>query len=584
MAHDHSAKKTATKHQTKRERLLEIVHVIREHDMVRNFIRQRNAHEVRLGFEELGPTFIKAGQILSTRPDLVSPEYTREFGNLQDNVQADPYPVVEQTFREQTGKEISEVFTSFDKTPFASASIGQTHRAVLKDGRSVVVKVQHPNVKELVETDMSLFERAVSILKIGPEIGVIDPEEILHEIKNALYNEINTKNEIRNGLEFQRLNNGGGIITVPHTFTELSAQKILVTSYMPGKSIKYYINQPLSNDEAMAQQQLRERKNIAQTLVKNFVKQVFVDNFFHADPHPGNILFKRFDHEDIKQQNQISQFQRKVRGKKTTLRAVEDLPDYRITYLDFGMMGHLTHNLTEGIIQIVLALNTKDTRTIGEAILSICNRNGEVDQEEFFEELGVFLQPYMQMGLGQIDLPSLLFEVIKLCRRNNLQAKSEITLLVKSFASLEGIVAALDPSMEMMDVARPFAREYLIDHFNWKKQLEDSALDLAQSLRVGTKIPLKLEQLVNLFSMGQAKFNIALKGQETLFENLGKIIDRLVTAIILASLILGSSLLVQGSAEHPAIYKLGVAGYIISFTVIIILVLFSLHARFKHRK
>lgn len=570
--------------QTKRERLLEIVHVIREHDMIRNFIRQKNPREIRLGFEELGPTFIKIGQILSTRPDLVSPAYIREFSYLQDNVQIDPYRTVQRSFKKQTGKEISEVFAKFDKEPFASASIGQTHRALLKDGTSVVVKIQHPKVQELVETDMSLFKKAVDILKIGPEIGVIDPEDILNEIRNALFTEINTEIEIKNGQEFYELNNNDGIITVPRTYADLSAQKILVTSYMPGRSIKYYIQEPYSKDERIAKQQKNERKKVAEALVKNFVKQVFEDNFFHADPHPGNILFKRFDHEDIKEQNHIIQFQRKVRGKKTTLTAQDDLPDYRVTYLDFGMMGRLTPNIVDGIIQIILALNTKDTRTIGQAILSICNRTGKVDQEKFFEELGIFLQPYMQMGLGQIDLPSLLFEVISLCRNNNLQAKSEITLLVKSFASLEGIIAELDPEMEMMDVARPFAKEYLIEHFSWKKQLEDSALDVAQSVRALSKIPLKIEQLINLFTTGQTKINIALKGQETLFVNFSRIVDRLVSAIILAALILGSSLLVQGSSEHPAIYRLGVAGYIISFIVIVLMILNSLWIRFKHKK
>lgn len=568
---------------TQRERLLEIVHVIREHDMLSNFIRQKNPEEIRLGFEELGPTFIKIGQILSTRPDLVSPAYTHEFSKLQDNVQIDPYSTVEQTFKEQTGQEIDDVFAEFDKDPFASASIGQTHRALLKDGTTAVVKIQHPKVQELVKTDMSLFEKAVNISKIGPEIGAVDPEEIFNEIKDALFTEINTEIEIKNGQEFYNLNNNDGVITVPRTYSEVSAQKILVTGYMPGESIKYYMQEPLSKNQQQAKQQKQERKDVAQALVRNFVKQIFVDNFFHADPHPGNILFHRLDPKDVKEQNKVAQFQRKTRGKKTTLTAEDDLPNYRITYLDFGMMGRLTPNLVDGIIQIVLALNTKDTRTIGKAILSICNRTGKVDQEKFFEELALFLQPYMQMGLGQVDVASLLFDTIGLCRDNNLQAKSEVTLLVKSFASLEGIVAELDPDMEMMDVARPFAKEYLINHFNWKKQLEDSSLDLMQSVHSLPKIPLKLEQLINLFTNGRTKLNISLKGQEALFVNFGKIVDRLVSAIILAALILGSSLLVQGSAQHPAIYKLGVVGYIISFIVIVLMVLDSLWIRFKHK-
>ena len=205
-----------------RNRMLEIVRIMRRHDFVRNFMKQQNPEEVRFALEELGPTFIKGGQILSTRPDLISPAFISEFKKLQDDVQIDSFESVSKTFREQTEKNISDVFDKFDEKPFASASIGQTHHAVLKNGTQVVVKVQHPKIKELVETDLTLFRQALKILKLAPEITVVDPEEILNQLQESLLNEINTEIEIKNGLEFYRLNNHDGIIEVPVVYEEYS--------------------------------------------------------------------------------------------------------------------------------------------------------------------------------------------------------------------------------------------------------------------------------------------------------------------------------------------------------------------------
>ncbi len=248
-----------------RNRMLEIVRIMRRHDFVRNFMKQQNPEEVRFALEELGPTFIKGGQILSTRPDLISPAFISEFKKLQDDVQIDSFESVSKTFREQTGKNISDVFDKFDEKPFASASIGQTHHAVLKNGTQVVVKVQHPKIKELVETDLTLFRQALKILKLAPEITVVDPKEILNQLQASLLNEINTEIEIKNGLEFYRLNNHDGIIEVPVVYEEYSTQKILVNSRMDGESIKKLAARPLSDDPTERKLQKKERRITSQT-------------------------------------------------------------------------------------------------------------------------------------------------------------------------------------------------------------------------------------------------------------------------------------------------------------------------------
>ncbi|GET18643.1 ABC1 kinase family protein [Ligilactobacillus agilis] len=571
---------------SRRTRLLEIVRVMRNHNVITNFINQRNPREVRLAFQELGPTFIKAGQLLSTRPDLISPAFIAEMRQLQDNVEVDDFASVKATFEEQTGKKLSEVFSFFDETPFASASIGQTHRAILKDGTKVVVKIQHPEVARLIATDLALFRLALRMTKFTPDIGAINPREIFNEIRTSLLNEINTEIEIENGQEFYHYNNNDGIIRVPKVYKQYSAQKVLVNSSMPGKSIKNYLAQPISQDLAVAESQKAERKYLAQVLVNNFLKQVFEDNFFHADPHPGNILFYRLKEGDPNyQENQAKEaFSYEFHGNKVVWAKRQPLPPYRLVYLDFGMMGRLTPSMIDGIAQIVLALNTKDIRQIGQAILAVCNQTGPVDSEDFYEELGLFLTPFMNMGLDQIDFPAMLYSVIGLCRKNNLQMKAEVTLLVKAFGSLEGLVSQLDPDLSMMDVARPLGKAYLKRKFNLKTSLEDLSFDTLQSLKATSQLPTKASKFFDVVSSGQTRFSVRYKGQDKLLDRIDHLANRIIIALVLAAIILASSLLVEGSANHPAIYNLGVTGYIVAIVLVALLVLDDLHKRFKKRK
>lgn len=571
---------------SRRTRLLEIVRVMRNHNVITNFINQRNPREVRLAFQELGPTFIKAGQLLSTRPDLISPAFIAEMRQLQDNVEVDDFASVKTTFEEQTGKKLNEVFSFFDETPFASASIGQTHRAILKDGTKVVVKIQHPEVARLIATDLALFRLALRMTKFTPDIGAVNPREIFNEIRTSLLNEINTEIEIANGQEFYHYNNNDGIIRVPKVYKQYSAQKVLVNSSMPGKSIKNYLAQPISQDLAVAESQKAERKYLAQVLVNNFLKQVFEDNFFHADPHPGNILFYRLKEGNPNyQENQAKEaFSYEFHGNKVVWAKRQPLPPYRLVYLDFGMMGRLTPSMIDGIAQIVLALNTKDIRQIGQAILAVCNQTGPVDSEDFYEELGLFLTPFMNMGLDQIDFPAMLYSVIGLCRKNNLQMKAEVTLLVKAFGSLEGLVSQLDPDLSMMDVARPLGKAYLKRKFNLKTSLEDLSFDTLQSLKATSQLPTKASKFFDVVSSGQTRFSVRYKGQDKLLDRIDHLANRIIIALVLAAIILASSLLVEGSANHPAIYNLGVTGYIVAIVLVALLILDDLHKRFKKRK
>lgn len=566
----------------KRKRLREILHILRKYEVIRNFLRQKDPGAVRQAFEELGPTFIKAGQLLSTRPDLISPSFIHEFRKLQDNALTDPFASVKATFEQECGQKLTAVFASFEEVPFASGSMAQTHQATLKDGTKVVVKVQHPHIKELIETDLSLFKQALKILKFVPDMSVVDPKEILQELKRSLLNELDTSVELKNSIEFYRLNDQQDIIEVPKVYPKYSAQKILVEEAMPGQSIKHLVT-PLASDPKKRAKEQAMRTYLAQVLVKNFIKQVFIDNFFHADPHPGNLLFYELDAKKTSRYQTTKHYQKELGNVSMEMTRSKRLPPYRLVYLDFGMMGRLTKNMADGIAKIVIALNTKDTYAIGKAVLAVCSRTGVVDEEEFYTQLGIFLTPYLELGLGQIDLSALLFEVVSLCRKNNLQLRSEVTLLVKAFASLEGVVAALDPTLSLLEVARPFAKEYFKQNFDAKQALEDLTFEAYRAFKVAPKLPVKLEHLLDDSLNGNSRLNLKLKGQKELLDRLETLVNRLVLAIILAALIMGSSLLVEGSEKHPAIYNIGVIGYLLAALIVLFLLLSEVHRRFKKK-
>lgn len=226
------------------KRLRQIVNVISKNHFLANFYHQTNPEVIVAALEELGPTFIKLGQLLSTRPDLVSPSYISALETLQDQVQEDDFDTVKTTIEESTGQTLAELFADFEKHPFASASIGQCHRAHLHDGTEVVVKVQHPAVRQLVEVDLALFTRAVRLLKYVPEGSVVDLPQVVEQLGQSLRSEIDFTIEAQATQRFYELNNGRGIFLAPKAFVEQSSSRVLVTQYMPGDSIKGLLADP----------------------------------------------------------------------------------------------------------------------------------------------------------------------------------------------------------------------------------------------------------------------------------------------------------------------------------------------------
>ena len=574
-----------------RSRLAEIIRVFINYNVVPNFVQQKNPEQVKKAFEELGPTFIKIGQMLSVREDLLSSAFTQTFKTLQDSVPSDTFSTVKKTIETELSLSLSDIFDDFSKSPFASASMGQAHRAKLKNGDSVVVKIQHPNIAEEIRLDLQLFERAIPLIKYIPETSVVDLKGVLQEVKRSLINEMDFLKESQNGEQFYQKNNGWKEIRIPKIYDAFCSKKVIVMEEMSGKNLNHLMNAENKTETFITGIQNKQLKQeVAKLLVENFMKQVFDDGFFHADPHPGNLLFHVLTKEEQTQASRKTEIVHEKEFGSFAFRASTSTEDpvapYTINYIDFGMMGHLSAGLRQKLTQAVLALYTKDAYRIEKAVLRLCQQEGVFDESRFHQELTSFLEQYYDSPIDEINLQEVFTHVVTICHQNNLQFDRDITLLLKAFGTLEGVIRVLDPEVSLMEVASPFAQHYFLTHLDVEDTLKQSGLDLLEGMKAAPKIPQQLHHLLEMWSSGQGKVNLELKKQDKLLSRIESMINRLVFGMILAALIVGSSLLVQAAPVENAevVSLLGIFTYAIAAFVIIFLAIDALIQMYKKRK
>ncbi|MGM9902715.1 ubiquinone biosynthesis protein [Enterococcus sp. 10A9_DIV0425] len=572
-------------------RLTEILRVLIKFNVIPNLIQQKNPDQVKSAFEELGPTFIKIGQMLSVRDDLLSPNFTKTFKTLQDSVPSDSFEITKHTIETELNESLETIFDEFNQIPFASASMGQAHRAILKNGEAVVVKVQHPNIAEEILMDLQLFERAIPLIKYIPETSVIDLKGVLQEVKRSLTNELDFYKESQNGAQFYQLNDHWREIRTPKIYEAFCSKKVIVMEEMSGENLNHLMNLKESDSsiiETIGNSQLKQQ--IAKLLIEHFMKQVFDDGFFHADPHPGNLLFKILSPEEAEKNvtTDTKEYQKELGAftVKAETSVTEPLQPYVLSYIDFGMMGHLSTSLRQKLVEAVLALYTRDLYRIEKAVVLLCQQEGAFDESNFHQQLADFLAQYLDSPIEDIDLQQVFTQIIKICHQNHLQIDRDITLLLKAFSTLEGVIRVLDPEISLMEVASPFAQRYFLTHLSLEDTLKQSGLDLFESMKTVPKLPQQIHHLIEAWGNGQGKINLELKKQDQLFNRIESMVNRLVFGVILAALIVGSSLLVQAAPTDQVnfITILGIFTYTIAAVVILFLAIDTLITYFKKRR
>jgi ubiquinone biosynthesis protein len=465
--------------------------------------RLSRPERLRLVFEELGPTFIKLGQLLSTRPDLIPAEYLDELARLQDEVPPFSLAEVHAIFREELGRSPDEVFHYFDADPLAAASIGQVHRARLDSGAEVVVKVQRPDIENVIAVDLEILAHLAGLMEqYLEEVQGHRPTAIVQEFARSLSREIDFAVELANVQRFARQFKNNTAIHVPLVYPELSTQRVLVMEYVLG--IK-----------ASMAGQLREQGYdlplIAERGATLVMEQIFVHGFFHADPHPGNLFI---------------------------------LPDNVVCFIDFGQMGRLSRKDREDFTDLVLDLVAGDERTVVEGVLKVTVQLGEVDRESLARDLGGLVDLYLYRPLGELEAGRILQDLLDLVTRHKLTFKPAFYQMMKALSTVEGVGLMLDPKLELIRLARPFMRRIRLERMRPARLAEEIARTGSGYLQLLRELPEELRTILRQLRGGRMRIEFEHRGLQALGAALDRVSNRIAFAIVLAALIVGSSLIV----------------------------------------
>ncbi len=482
------------------------------------------SERIRMAFEELGPTFIKLAQVLSTRPDLVPPEFAQELAKLQDQAPPFPFSQVREIIQAELKGPLEEKFRHFEETPLAAASIGQVHRAALRSGEEVVVKVQRPGIRNLIEVDLEiLLHMATLIERHVEEWGIQRPTRIVEEFARTLEKEIDYTVEAHHTERFAHQFLGNTTLYVPRIYHEATTARILTMEYIPG--IK-------ASEVALLDQQGFDRKIIAARGTDLILEQVFHHGFFHADPHPGNVFL---------------------------------LPGNVICYLDFGMMGRVDRQAREDFADLVYGYLRRSESKVTQALLKIVEWDKEPDRRALEKDIADFMGAYLYKPLKELRIGLLLARLLSLVTRHRLRFPPDIFLMIKAMATVEGLGVLLDPDFEMIEKAAPFIERIKRERLNPKRifgEFLETGVDAVQLLK---EIPGEMNEILRQVKQGKVKIVFEHQGLENFAFHVDRSSNRLAFALIISSLIIGSSLILR-THIGPFLFGLPMLG-LFGFTI-----------------
>jgi ubiquinone biosynthesis protein len=480
---------------------------------------------VRMAVEELGPTFIKLGQILSTRPDLVPLEYARELSKLQDHVPSFSYEDVITIITKELGKGPEDLFDHFETEPLAAASIGQVHRARLKDGDEVVVKVQRPGIRKIVEVDLEILLHLASLMERHvEEMEVQRPTRIVEEFARSLEKEIDYTIEAYHTERFSRQFLGEHSIYVPTVYRELNSSRVLTIEYVEGIKV--------SHVETLKKEGC-DLPLLAENGADLVMKQIFVHGFFHADPHPGNIFI---------------------------------LPNNVICFLDFGMMGRIHQDEREDFTDFVTSLAGRNERKITESVLRLTAHDHDPDRAALERDLMDLMEDQVYGRQGRLNMGKLFQKLIETVSTHGLTIKPDLYLMMKALGTIEGIAKMLDSKFNILKQAEPFVRKIQAERMSPKRIAGDMMEMGTELIQLGREIPGEVRAILKQAREGKMKIEFAHSGLEPVLNTHNRTTNRLVFAIVLAALIIGSSLVVLAGIppKWHDIPLVGIVGFILA--------------------
>ena len=465
--------------------------------------------KMRLVCEELGPTFVKFGQILSNRPDLLPPDLIKEFEKLQDNVPALPGSIAKQVVEAELKKPIAELFAWFEPEAFASASMAQVHQATLKTGEKVVIKIQRPQIKEIIESDIKamlymaeLFNKRIPSLKSFDPVGLVKNfESSINQELDFIHESINVQRFHANFLADET---NKGYIHSPQVYRDYSTSKILTLEFINGTKISRY-DKLLSNG--------LDRKVIAKRLAVSYFKQIFTYGFFHADPHPGNLLV---------------------------------LPGNVICYLDYGMMGSILKKDIEQLGSLFIAVHSKDVKKIISALQRLSENTVIRNYRNLETDINEFVQNYAIQTIHQQEMSTVLLSLKDIIVKHNLKVPTHFFLLARSMFTIEAVIRNLDPELDLIKELRPYLIRTIAKHYNpvqFAKRVFNSVYEMGMYME---EFPRDLKNAIRKINTGEIKVDLHHKGIDPLVHTINRVSKQIISAVIIAALVISSALLVVG--------------------------------------
>lgn len=484
--------------------------------------RLEQPERVRRALEEMGPTFIKLGQILATRMDLFSPEWIAEFEKLQDRVPSVPFAQIRQQLQEDLGATPEEVFAELIPEPLAAASIAQVHRAHLQDGDEVIVKVRRPGIRPIVEADLRLLQRLAKIVEAeSPEMSRLRPREVVRQFTLSLRRELDLAAECRNAERIASNFTAHPEIVIPKVYWEWTGERVNVQkaiSGIPGRDL-----------EAVNQAGL-DRKILAQHGAQAVLKMILEDGFFHADPHPGNVFY---------------------------------LPENRIAFIDFGMVGRLSFDRRTQVVDLLHGLVETEVDSVVEILLDWTG-GAEIDRDSLKLEIDGLIDQYHGAPLKELNISTMLSDLTTLLRDYHLALPPDLTLLIKALISLEGMGRQLDPEFDIVTEVSPFLRRAMLARYAPDALARRGWRAVTSGLDILTSLPQDLRQLLRSARSGKLQVHVDVTRLQRFGDQLDRAISRLTMGIVIAALIIGSSIVM--TVEHgPVLLGLplfGLLGFI----------------------
>jgi len=478
---------------------------------------------IRMTAEELGPAFVKFGQLLSMRPDVLPQPLILELRKLQDKVKAVPFPGMKPVLDAALARPHAELFSEFDETPAASASLAQVYRARLRaDGRAVAVKIQRPGIRRTIEIDLDLAAWIAG--QLSHRSGALRPYDlpsIVEEVRKGVLRELDFRHEARNQEYFNTINPYASRVFAPAIVKELSSEYVLVMEWVEGTSVA---------DCTLPAEQLEA---LAASGATSLIHQVLVDGFFHADPHAGNVIVAA---------------------------------DGRLAFIDWGMAGHLTRRLRYALADFWIAAVEQDAERLVRIAAELAPSEARPDFREMEKEVMFALREELNFAIGRQELGRAMLRLLFILGSNGIPVSRDFSLMAKAVLSIEEVGRALSPSFDLRSYAQPVLEQMQRDRWNPKTVLGSIGEFLRGSLLGLKELPLELRRFMRRLEHENLTVNLQHRGLEPLQDTIRKAANQIALGVIVGSLIIGSSLIVR-SGEGPRLFgfsALGTVGYLIS--------------------